>query len=115
MTDGNGQGKPSQSGGNGYRDKKGRFLPGNPGGVGNPYAKRREALKAAMFANVHGQDIATIIRSMIAEAVGGDVQAAKLVLEYTIGKPKETYQFTGGQPIDWGSLIRLNCQGSGSE
>jgi hypothetical protein len=35
------------------------------------------------------EDIAAIARAMIAKAKEGDVAAAKVVLQYTVGKPAE--------------------------
>jgi hypothetical protein len=72
---------------NGYRDTAGRFLKGNPGGPGNPYAKQVAALKAALFEALTREDIQAVVRRMIGEALAGNVAAARLLLEYAVGKP----------------------------
>ena len=69
------------------RDGQGRFTIGNPGGPGNPFARKVAALRRAMLEAVGAEDIAAIMQTLMIRAKGGDVQAAKLVLAYTVGKP----------------------------
>ena len=47
--------KPSTKGSNG-RDEHGRFLPGHPGGPGNPHAKQTGKLRSAMLKAVTEKD-----------------------------------------------------------
>ena len=72
------------------RDAKGRFAPGNQGGPGNPFGRRVGELRKAMLAAVSDDDIQAIMRAMIERAKEGHVQAAKLVLSYSIGMPTDT-------------------------
>jgi len=81
---------PRQNGPNG-RDARGRFAPGNPGGPGNPFAKRVGRLRTALLRAVSPDDLRAVVAKMVAMAKSGDVAAAKLVLERTMGPP---------QPID---------------
>jgi hypothetical protein len=69
------------------RDAAGRFVVGNPGGPGNPYARRVGELKKLLLETVVLQDLAEILAAMIKKAKEGNVQAAKLVLQYVLGKP----------------------------
>jgi hypothetical protein len=69
------------------RDARGRFTTNNPGGPGNPYARRVAALRTALLDNVRPEDIAAIVKALIERACEGDVAAAKLVLAYGLGKP----------------------------
>jgi hypothetical protein len=69
------------------RGSNGRFLPGNPGGPGNPYVKQVAALKAALYESLTTDDIRAVMWKMREEALAGDVAAARLLLEYAIGKP----------------------------
>ena len=39
-----------------FRDDKGRFLPGNPGGPGNPYAKRTAHIRRVVLEAVSDRD-----------------------------------------------------------
>jgi hypothetical protein len=74
----------------GERDARGRFTRGNKGGVGNPYARRVALLRRAMLSIVKPDDMRAIIVKMILLAGEGDVAAARLVLQYTLGKASET-------------------------
>ena len=72
-----------------HRDKFGQFLPENPGGPGNPYARRVAALRKAMQAAVTDDDIQAVTRALIEKAKKGDTAAARLVFQYALGKPQE--------------------------
>jgi hypothetical protein len=69
------------------RDHSGRFVKGNKGGPGNPFARRTAALRQAMLDAVTEDDLQAIVRQLIQQAREGDVAAARLVLSYSIGKP----------------------------
>jgi hypothetical protein len=77
---------PSPSGDTG-RNAQGRFTKGNPGGPGNPFARRTAQLRSVLCQTVTEEDIAEIARKLIAQAKAGDVAAARLVLAYSIGQP----------------------------
>src|SRR6516162_3377806 len=80
--------QPDRQGGD--RDARGRFSRGNKAGSGNPYARRVAMLRRAMLSIVKPNDLQTIIVKLILLACGGDVAAARLVLQYTLGKPTES-------------------------
>jgi len=69
-------------------ENKGRFAPGNPGGPGNPFARQVAALRQALLNSVTADDIQAVARALIQRASEGNVQAAKLLLSYAIGKPQ---------------------------
>jgi hypothetical protein len=71
-------------------DARGRFTNGNKAGSGNPYARRVAMLRRAMLRVVQPNDLQAIIVKMILLAGEGDVAAARLVLQYTLGKPTES-------------------------
>ena len=71
------------------RGPDGRFLPGNPGGPGNPLAAQVAKLRAALYDALAEGDIKDIVRALLGRAKQGDVAAAKLLLSYTLGKPLE--------------------------
>jgi hypothetical protein len=74
------------------REANGRFARGNPGGPGNPFARRTAAARKAFCEAVSHEDLVAIARSMTEKARGGDVAAAKLVLCYVVGKPADVIE-----------------------
>ena len=78
--------KPTTNGSNG-RKPNGQFAKGNPGGPGNPFARRTARLRATLLDAVGEEGLSEIVQELVSAAKGGDVQAAKLVLSYTLGKP----------------------------
>jgi hypothetical protein len=71
------------------RDKNGRFAPGNQCGKGNPYARRMAELRWAALEELTADDIRALMRRLHAQALGGDVPAATLLLRYALGRPPE--------------------------
>lgn len=68
------------------RTSAGRFAPGNPGGPGNPHAPTVARLRAAILAAVTPDDIEAIVRALVHRAKGGDLGAARELLDRAIGK-----------------------------
>ena len=68
------------------RDRAGRFAKGNPGGPGNPHARRAQELRTAFFAAVSDEDLRAVVLALVREAKGGDVAAARELLERCLGK-----------------------------
>ena len=79
---------PTKNGQNG-RDAKGKFVKGNPGGPGNPFARKVHRLRAALISAVTEEDIQEIVQARVKLAKNGDVAAAREVLSRTLGKPQE--------------------------
>jgi hypothetical protein len=69
------------------RDRDGRFVKGNRGGPGNPFAKQVALLRREMFAAIKAEEMAAIVAALVQKATEGNVGAVKLVLAYTIGRP----------------------------
>jgi hypothetical protein len=69
------------------RDAQGRFGPGNPGGPGNPFARKVAELRSAFLNAISKEEMREIVRLLVAEARLGDKAAIKIVLQYGIGKP----------------------------
>src|SRR5262245_62495021 len=69
-------------------DARGRFAPGNGGGPGNPFARKTAALRRAMLDAVSDQDMAEVTAAVLGKAKGGDLGAAKLLYQYTVGRPR---------------------------
>jgi hypothetical protein len=83
--------EPSLNGDNG-RGMDGRFAKGNPGGPGNPFARQVAALRRVLLEAVSANDLRDIVNALVAQARCGHVAAAKIVLEYTLGKPAKTVE-----------------------
>ena len=80
------QAKPAEA--NPGRDDLGRFVMNNKGGPGNPFARQVAALRQALIDSISPDDIQDVATRLLALAKDGNVQAAKLLLAYTIGKPQ---------------------------
>jgi len=66
---------------NGRDPTTGRFSEGNRAAVGNPHAKRVGELRTALLDAVMPEDVEA--------AKGGDVAAARVLFERTLGRPVE--------------------------
>ncbi len=76
---------------NGGRGPGGRFAKGNPGGPGNPNAGQMARLRAALL-NLPAieEGIKSVFCVQLDKAITrGDTRAAKLVLSYLIGPPRD--------------------------
>ena len=80
---------PKPNGLNG-RDHNGRFAAGNPGGPGNPHARKVASLRNALLDAVSEDDLRKIIAALLTAALKGDTVAAREILDRTIGKPVQT-------------------------
>src|SRR5204862_2842231 len=69
------------------RETNGRWAKGNPGGPGNPFARRVAKLRQVIINRLTEEDLLAITEALLAKAKQGSVGAAKLLLAYGIGKP----------------------------
>ena len=69
------------------RDRQGRFVRGNAGGPGNPFARRVAQLRRTLCETVTEEDMQEVAKKLVEQARQGDVAAARLLLSYTIGQP----------------------------
>jgi hypothetical protein len=69
------------------RDEEGQFVAGNAGGPGNPFARQVAALRKAALHAVSENDVADVVRMLLEKAKAGNLPAAKLLFQYTVGKP----------------------------
>jgi hypothetical protein len=97
--------EPSRTSG---RAANGRFGKGNPGGPGNPFARQVAAFRQEFMAATTTQDIAAIARAMIDKAKEGDCAAARIVLQYTLGKPAATVDPDRLDEMEWEQWQREN-------
>ena len=69
------------------RDTRGRFVPGNPGGPGNPNARRLNEYRSAILQAVSPEMLRALMRRLMKSALEGNPIAARIVLERALGKP----------------------------
>lgn len=82
------------------RGADGRFVKGNKASVGHvPPRKPAEYRRVAIDA-IDVERFTKVVHALIEEAIAGNIQAAKLVLEYSLGKPKEMPDFERDEAID---------------
>jgi len=89
---------PSANGDNGLpavRDDKGRFLPGNPGGPGNPQARNVGTWRQALAGAVSAEDVAEVTRKLVEAAKAGEPWAVKEFFDRTMGKPHVQVELQG--------------------
>ena len=68
------------------RDRNGRFTKGNPGGPGNPYARRMAAIRKQMIEFMTPERVAQYMQALLDFTLQGHGWAAKLLAEHTAGK-----------------------------
>jgi hypothetical protein len=78
---------PSPNGSNG-KGAAGRFVKGNPGGPGNPYARHVAELRSALFNAVAPDDLRAVVASLLIQAKQGDVASIKELLQRLLGPPE---------------------------
>lgn len=72
------------------RNPQGRFVQGNKGGPGNPFARKVAQLRAALVNFITEDDMKHLCFVLKMRAEGGDMVAMKLLFQYVLGKPTET-------------------------
>lgn len=72
------------------RDPRGRFVRGNPGGPGRPRNPKVLRLQAAFRAAITPKRLRELALTLWNQAMRGDTQAARLLLDRTCGKPVTT-------------------------
>jgi len=83
-TDTNSTGEPGQ------RDQGGRFRPGWKGGPGNPKLRHLAELQATVQDAVSPRMLEGVMKNLVKLALGGDVGAARLLLDRVLGKVRES-------------------------
>jgi hypothetical protein len=77
---------PSPNGGNG-RDPMGRFTKGNPGGPGNPFARRVALMRQTMLEAVSDEDLREIVAALVNRAKRGEKDSVQILFDRLFGKP----------------------------
>ncbi|NLF73917.1 MAG: hypothetical protein GX575_33325 [Candidatus Anammoximicrobium sp.] len=78
--------QPSETATNGDgRGPGGQFAKGNRFAKGNPNAKRAQRLRAELMRSVTPAELRRIVKAVVTAATDGDIAAAKLILDRTLG------------------------------
>lgn len=80
------------------RTARGHFAKGNPGGPGNPYARRTAALRSALLDAVTEKDIHAAVRALISKAKSGDIAAIRELLNRLLGRVPEATESAESEP-----------------
>jgi hypothetical protein len=88
------------------RDERGRFRKGNPGGPGNPFARKVAALRQALFDSVTMEEMIALNKVIYARALQGDMAAARLIYVYILGKPVPTEDPDRLEEKEWQQHVR---------
>jgi hypothetical protein len=71
------------------RTSRGQFAKGNPGGPGNPYARRTAALRSALLDAVTEADIRAVAKALVKRAKDGEVPAVRELLDRILGRASD--------------------------
>ena len=69
------------------RDEKGQFTKDNRFGPGNPFARQMAEVRKMILEEGEEGDLRLVVKKLYAMAKEGDIQAIKVLLSYTAGKP----------------------------
>jgi hypothetical protein len=81
------------------RTPRGQFAKGNPGGPGNPYARRTAALRSALLDAVTEADIRAIAKALVKRARDGEVPAVRELLDRLLGRPGDVQELSAPTEI----------------
>jgi hypothetical protein len=109
--------EPSTNGDNGLaepRDERGRFLPGNPGGPGNPHAATVGAWRTALASAVAPEDVRQVVGVLVGKAKAGEAWAVKELLDRCLGRPQQQVGVEATGEGTW-SLMLASLQAAGDQ
>lgn len=87
------------------RDRKtGRFLKGNYGGPGNPQLQQLAEYKRVVREAVTPKQLIAVLRTLLEKAQGGDILAAKILLDRTLGKVQASSDGAGVAAVELPTL-----------
>jgi len=86
------------------RDDQGRFLPGNPGGPGNPHVAAVGAWRKALVEAVTPEDVGAVTRKLVAKAKEGESWAVKELFDRCLGRPQQRMELDTGEQT-WAAML----------
>lgn len=102
---------------NNGRDVRGLFQPGNTLAKGNPGNRRMAELRRTLLDCATDADIRALYDSLMESARGGDTAAARVLLEYLIGKPAQQIEVSGpdGQALGLTEVVAVVMEALGGD
>jgi hypothetical protein len=82
------------------RGVDGRFGRGNRFAKGNSVHQKMHELRKCLLECVTPEQIARVMKTLYEAAVGGDIAACRVFLEYSCGKPSQPVELTPGVDTD---------------
>jgi hypothetical protein len=101
--------KQDPNGGRLGRTATGTFAPGNAFGKGNPHARRLAEWRDALTSTITADQVQALGAKLYAAAIDGDWVAAKLLLEYLVGKPARMPDLDKGDVRPIVQLVVTEC------
>src|SRR3954463_86045 len=101
--------RASMNGTDGRDTMTGRFAPGWKGGPGNGLSRRMHQLRKELGDASPPDDVKAVGSKLLELAKGGDVQAAKVWLEYIVGRPAQAVEISGpeGSTLDLTTVVSV--------
>jgi hypothetical protein len=89
------------------RQLDGRFATGNRISQGNIGNKRMQELRRALLGSTTPEDVQEVGKALLEMAIGGDVAAAKVLLDHVVGKPVQAVELSGpdGVALDLPAIV----------
>jgi hypothetical protein len=88
------------------RQANGQYGPGNRSGHGNPFHRTLAAIRKVAVETVGAEGVKKVMAKLLAQALEGDVLAARVVLLYCVGKPAAAVDPDGVDLDEWKRLER---------
>lgn len=87
----------------------GRFAPGWKGGPGSGLSRRQYELRKELVEAQTPEYVRAVGKKLLKLALDGDVQAARVWLEYVVGKPTQAVEISGpdGAALDLTSVVSV--------
>lgn len=84
-----------------FKDRQGRFVQGNKGGPGNPFGRQVALLRSIVLQASTEERMEALIEMLWKLALDGNLAAARLILQYTLGKPGRAVEPDRVEIEDW--------------
>jgi hypothetical protein len=91
------------------RQNNGRFAVGNAGGPGRPPKDVERGYWHALREAITDDDVREVAAALVQRAKAGDVTAARLIVEHTIGRPRQNVMIDSNTFVE-GTLITPDMQ-----
>jgi len=92
---------------NDFKDKKGRFVKGNPGGPGSTFNQRQLAYRELFQKVITEPKFKKLLKVVYGKAMKGDMVACKLLFERMLGKIPEGASISVQNGTDGNPIIQI--------